>query len=516
VTDGSDQRDPSPAGVAKNKKARRETVEAKMQAKKPYTPSSTVTALEKIKSSFSFIPWTPPDNLAVLEPTVGASIILIGALLILIVWMTNVCFCCECGRKKCEVCTYCFCGPTCGAAILNFLLILSAIVLVCGYRGRGLFHDATKLTSGSLTTLGDSFDSLVDGADEMRKHAAWYKTQMGELGYNPTAASSPNLGGNLKCTTNFAHAGSSTAPGEPVFGFHPAANDCDFTSLAGGDFSTCPLAYPAVQLDIMAKFANATIDLAANLGPLLHKGATMIDETVPKKIDQGLGAMVGVIWLLVILSLCAVATKNCKGDDYMVLLIGSAILVLVLVAIGIEITVANVVSSICDEGPDVAIPRLMDEYAKDISPTGKAQIDYIITCNGTSSLEPLFVNVWETIMVYDWATDKSAYSNTNDLSADVYVRNHGDAIALHGCDATTSDAINARTADVAKSLYMMWENYSCPKANAAWVALMYDVVCTDLLTAIFELAMVQFASWCLLVITFLFLPCATRKGKGEK
>jgi hypothetical protein len=291
------------------------------------------------------------------------------------------------------------------------------------------------------------------------------------------------------------------------------ADNCDFSTTSGGSIASCPGAYPQVQIMVMELFANATETMAGGLGPMLEKGADFVRNEVPDRIDQGLGGMVAVIWILVIISVIAVFTK-CKADDCILLFFGTAVLILVLVAICIEITVANVVSGVCYEGPDTAVPRLLNEYA-DLSKTGLQQIEYIISCQGNSTLEPVFINVWETVMVFDWATQTADYDANNDNDADAYLRSHGDAVQLHGCAQDIVDEINGETTEVAESMYKMWENFSCPKANDAWVTLMYDVVCTNLLDGMFEIAVVQFASWLMIMLVFFMMPCANDAAHGK-
>lgn len=62
----------------------------------------------------------------------------------------------------------------------------------------------------------------------------------------------------------------------------------------------------------MKIFATALGDVSGSLPDLLSNAATMMSNDVTPYIDKGLGAMVGIIWILVFISVIAVFTQvNC-------------------------------------------------------------------------------------------------------------------------------------------------------------------------------------------------------------
>ena len=52
---------------------------------------------------------------------------------------------------------------------------------------------------------------------------------------------------------------------------------------------------------------------------------------------------------------------------------------------------------------------------------------------------------------------------------------------MHGCNRKACDEVHAKTDAVVATLFKIWSNYACPPANKAWVKLMYEVTCKNLL-----------------------------------
>lgn len=566
----------SDGGLAANQAGREEFIAAEVATAAVIdkeAKSGTVKLLDSIKNAFSLIPYDPPASIAMLSPTVGASIFAFGFVSIFFMWITHCCHCCSCGQNICRCCRCCFCSAKCGKIFCAFMLFLAAIVLAGGFNGRNMFQAAAATTAEALNELSASFQALNDGAAELTVHKEWYATQLGKSSVG-TAPTDPGSGtdaqwvadataGKMYCDVTpsspaVKHAagdcdgdatGSTCYSDERVWGFHSNAQVC--SGYAGPVATACYDGAAELQLEVMKIFATALGDVSGSLPDLLSNAATMMSNDVTPYIDKGLGAMVGIIWILVFISVIAVFTQ-CKADDAILLCFGTIILIVVLVAICFELTFAVIISDICNEGPDVAIPRMLEEYAG-VGGNTTAQLKYVIDCGkagGLSPLEPAFINVWETVMVFDIATDRhydSGSGNTNDnyvtngktyfqadsdgstaeatttwvtSPADEYadpnLRNRGDCSGVHGCNRKACDEVHAKTDAVVATLFKIWSNYACPPANKAWVKLMYEVTCKNLLGGMAQIAAVQFASWLMIMMVFFMMPCANAKGGSEK
>ena len=234
-----------------------------------------------------------------------ASIVIIGVLSLLCVWCFNLCACCKCCREGC--CSPCFGvfghNKMRGKGTVIVLFLITAVVAMTSYAGRNEFNDAIYQTGDELRYLGDTFDALEATSADMVTQA----------GATSTATDAS------------------------------ACNDATTATALEG------------AADGLVGATDAVYGLLEGLGGELRKVADQIEADFPSRVDTGMAFITVMIWVNVLLGICAICTDKCKCDDCLVILIGTLTLVTLIIVVALEVALAVTLSDFCYKGPENAI-----------------------------------------------------------------------------------------------------------------------------------------------------------------
>ena len=147
----------------------------------------------------------------------------------------------------------------------------------------------------------------------------------------------------------------------------------------------------------------------------------------------------------------AILTEHCKCDDILVTCIGSLTLLLLIILVGFELTLAVSMSDFCYKSPEESISLLTD---------GR-MINYYMKCEGTNPLSDQFDSSREVISTYQ-ETVRSVRS-----SSDIT------------CDSTSLSTIMATNNETEVTLDFMEGGSGCSVITPRFQATLHDIICDE-------------------------------------
>ena len=352
-----------------------------------------------------------------------------GFILWFLMCCVNLCACCKCCRKKLPCCFAIFQNHQLrGKLTVIFLFVVAAAIATAAFQGRNEFNSAIYDSADELRALGDSFDNLYADAEAMETQSAAIVTST-------------------------------------------AAAACDNAEVQSALDST------GVGL---ASAASSIEELLRGLGGQLTDTAKTIEDDAPPNIDLGLGVITCMVWLNVLLGICAILTDRCKCDDCLVLMIGSLTLLLLIALVGLEATLAVAISDFCFKGPSTSIALAMDEDL----------VNFYTTCNGTNPLDTQFDSAQASLTAYETTID--------DIAADPAIT----------CNEPELTEIPVQIDLTKASIFSMQSNSGCSFLNPRFTGFLNDIICDEAVRGLFLCLLVHGCSGLALLIAFCCFPCA--------
>jgi len=372
-------------------------------------------------------------------PVFAGTVIAVGVLLMLILWLYSICFCCSCCCVKC--CFGCFKGkPKKARCTVIVMFLLSGILATCSWEGRRIFLSAVDKSAEDLDYLAKIFDAFATYSGDIKDDGGTY-TQATERA------------------------------------------NCQGT---GAEAITASL--NAVAMSVTG-VGNALVGLTDGLGDKIRKGADAVADETPQYITLGLGLITALVWVNFGMGSFAIMTSCCKFDDCISMILGSATLLLLIVMVSLEYSIATFMSDFCYPGPTISITETVNNKL----------LNYFMLCLGTSPLASNFDSARQSI------TDFTTTLKQIEDDPLITCTKPGGLTLIE----TTNTELTATITG--------FENEAgCPTINPLFTSVLNDILCGDFVRGLYVCFVVHAAAGLMLWLTYMVFPCAATTKAVKK